>query len=177
MSHDAPTSSDRLGALVQTDDGRYALRFERRLPRPATRAWQALTDPDRLAAWFPAVVAWDLRPGAELRFDPTPEQRRRYGLTDQDATFGRITEVDPPHLLEHTWGAETLRWELHDDDAGTCLLVFTNTFDDRGTAAPAGAGWHAGLEVLEAQVDDRPVDWSPFDRAEALSARYETLAD
>jgi hypothetical protein len=37
---------------------------------------------------------------------------------------------------------------------------------------PAAAGWHAGLEVLDAGLDGREVDWSAFDRADELNHDY-----
>ena len=55
---------------------------------------------------------------------------------------------------------------------GGCLLIFTNIFPDRAAAVPAAAGWHAGLEVVEAQLDGRPLDWSLWERAEQLAGDY-----
>jgi uncharacterized protein YndB with AHSA1/START domain len=161
-----------LGTLETTEDGRYALRFERRFAHPPEKVWRAITEPDQLRAWFPAVVDFDLTPGAKLRFVPTAEQERRYGMTEDQAGTGEITRVDPPYLLEYTWDAEVLRWELTTDGEGGSRLVFTNVFDDRETAAPAAAGWHAGLEVVAAQLDGREIDWSPWERADALSGAY-----
>ena len=51
-------------------------------------------------------------------------------------------------------------------------LVFTNVVSEPGTAGPAAAEWEAGLEVVVAQLDGVPIDWSPFERAEALASRY-----
>jgi uncharacterized protein YndB with AHSA1/START domain len=158
-----------LGTVATTDDGRLALRFERHYAHPPEKVWRAITETEHLSAWFPAVVDFDLRPGATLRFLPTAEQMRRYGMPPDQAGTGEITRVDPPWLLEYTWDTEILRWELSPESGGGCRLVFTNVFDDRDMAAPAAAGWHAGLEVVAAQLDGREVDWSPWDRADALS--------
>jgi uncharacterized protein YndB with AHSA1/START domain len=87
-------------------------------------------------------------------------------------TEGVIMIAEPPTLLEYTWGDEVLRWELEDLGDGRCRLVFTNVFDDRDTAVPAAAGWHAALEVLEARLDDQVVDWSAWDRADELNHDY-----
>ncbi|MQA09081.1 MAG: hypothetical protein GEU98_11155 [Pseudonocardiaceae bacterium] len=164
--------------MHDTEDGRHALRFERRLPHPPEKVWRAITEWEHLRAWFPAVVEFDLRPGAPLRFGVTPEQVRRYGMAADGFTEGEILRVDPPKLLEFSWAGvdgdgEVLRWELTADGADGCDLVFTNVFDDRDIAAPAGAGWHAGLEVVAAQLDGREIDWSPLDRADELASEYE----
>jgi uncharacterized protein YndB with AHSA1/START domain len=161
-----------LGTLHSTGDGRFALRFERRLAHPPAKVWRAITDPEQLRGWFPAVVDFDLTVGAKLRFGPTPEQVRRFGWPEEQIAEGEITRVEPPEFLEYTWGDEVLRWELAADGKSGCLLVFTNIFDDRATAATAAAGWHAGLEVVAAQLDGRAVDWSPWDRAEELGGYY-----
>jgi uncharacterized protein YndB with AHSA1/START domain len=39
---------------VQQVDGRYVLRFERRLNHPVEKVWAALTESDRLAEWLAA---------------------------------------------------------------------------------------------------------------------------
>lgn len=166
------SSSTDLGTLTMTPDGRYALTFERGLAHPPSKVWRALTEPAHLGEWFPAVVEFDLTPGAPLRFVPTPEQRRRLGLTDADSTHGEVTRVDPLHVLEYTWAGEVLRWELHPEGAGTCRLVFTHICDARDSAVAQGAGWHAALEVLEALLDGRPVDWSAWDRAAEMADTY-----
>lgn len=161
-----------MGTVSTTEDGRHAVRFERRLAHPPHRVWRAITEPEQLKAWFPAVVEFDLTPGARISYHPTPEQLTRLDITPDDVEHGEMLRVDPPHLLEYTWGAEIVRWELSGDGAGGTHLVFTNILDDRDTAIAAGAGWHAGLEVVEAQLDNRPVDWIPWDRADELTPDY-----
>jgi uncharacterized protein YndB with AHSA1/START domain len=168
------TPAGSLGTFSATDDGRFALRFERQLAHPPAKVWRAITEWEHLRAWFPAVVSFDLRPGARLRFEPTAEQKARFNLSDADAppSDGRVTLVDPPHLLEYTWEAEVLRWELRPEGDGGCRLVFTHTFDDREMAAALGAGWHAGLEVVAAQLDGREAGLPAWERVEQLNADY-----
>jgi uncharacterized protein YndB with AHSA1/START domain len=163
-----------LGTLHFTDDGRIALRFERRFAHAPEKVWRAITETEHLHAWFPAIVEFDLTPGAKLLFDMTPAAKARFAIPDErDMTSeGEITTVDPPHLLEYTWGDEVLRWEITDDGDGGCRLVFTNTFDDRDGAAAMGAGWHAGLDVLEAHLDGRELGRSVWDQEEQLRERY-----
>ncbi len=169
-----------LGTLLPTDDGRYALRFERRFAHPPAKVWRAITEPEHLRAWgFPAVVTFDLTPGAKLRFDMTPEARERFDLPEGAATTsdGEITRVEPPYVLEYTWGAELLRWELSDDGAGGCRLVFTDVIEHgggtpEGTVSEMAGAWHAAFEVLDAHLDDQQVGWSVWDRADELRDAY-----
>jgi uncharacterized protein YndB with AHSA1/START domain len=165
-------ATSRLGTLSRIGDGRWALTFERHLTHPPARVWHVITDPGHLAAWFPAVVTFDLTPGATLRYGTTEEQRRRFGLpAEADPPTGEMLRADPPTLLEYTWGADVLRWEIQAEADGS-RLVFTHICADRDTAAAHGPGWHAGLEVVEAQVDDRAITWSAWDRADELTTEY-----
>ncbi|TDD65688.1 SRPBCC family protein [Jiangella aurantiaca] len=160
------------GTVRRTVDGRVEIRFERRFAHSPAKLWQALTDPAELRAWrFPAVVELDLAPGATLYFHPTDEQRERFGVTPEPVA-GRMIVADPPRLLEYTWGTETLRWELTPDGDG-CRLVFRNTIGDDGAGPAVAGGWHAGLELLEAALSGRAVDWDIWQRAADLQKQYE----
>ncbi|GLW07001.1 hypothetical protein Misp01_21310 [Microtetraspora sp. NBRC 13810] len=156
------------GTLVTTGDGRFALRFERRLGHPRAKVWRALTEADQLRAWFAQILDYDRfrldpRAGAEIAFVP----RAGLGLP---AGRGEVLRADPPRLLEYTWDAETLRWELEADGETGCLLVLTNIFGDRDSAVALGAGWHAGLDLLAALLDGRPAEPPAM---EPLLAGYE----
>jgi hypothetical protein len=54
---------------------------------------------------------------------------------------------DPPSVLEFSWGADVLRFELRPDGAG-CLLTMTATLDEHGRGARDAAGWHMSLDRL-----------------------------
>jgi len=163
----------RRGEVFGTEDGRVAIRFVRLLAHPPEKVWRAITDPEQLAAWFPALVELDRPTGTELFFGVTDEQRRRYGMADDpDRTAnGRMLRNEPPNLLEYEWLGEILSWEITGTAEGS-RLVFTNVVSEPDTAGPAAAGWEAGLEVVVAQLDGVPIDWSPFERADELAAQY-----
>ncbi len=159
-----------MGTFGMTADGRCALRFERQLRHSPATVWRALTETDQLRAWFVDIIDYDrlrldLTPGAQLDFYVKP------GFGDTEAIRGEIVRADPPRLLEFTWDGETLSFELTPAGDG-CLLVFTNIFDDRDAASALGAGWHAGLDRLDALLDDRAADGEPID---ALQREYESV--
>jgi uncharacterized protein YndB with AHSA1/START domain len=135
-------------------DGRSQLYMERHLAHPVETVWSAITEPARLAAWFPYAVEWELRVGAPIRF-----------TMGEDETTGTITVLEPPHLIAYLWDDSVLRWELRPDGDGT-LLVFTQAFADRPSAASYATGWVTCLDFLAASLDGAP-EPVPGDMAEA----------
>src|SRR3954469_9346785 len=122
----------------ETVDGQPAVRFERRFAHPIEKVWQAVTEPDELAHWFPSRVSGELRPGGTLRFT----------FEGGVQTDGEGTELDPPRLLAFSWGTELLRFELEPDGDGTVLRL-THVLSSADQAARDAAGWHVCLERLE----------------------------
>ncbi len=133
--------------LIGTD-GRWVLRFERRLTHPVEKVWRAITEPAELSGWFPADMEMDLQEGGKILF----VFREGEGPT-QD---GSIVELDPPRVFAYTWGDDLLRWELWPEDGG-CRLVFTHTFDDRPSAASFAAGWTICLAALHRVAAGQPL--------------------
>lgn len=145
-------------------DGRWHLRFVRRLAHPPEKVWRALTEAEHLAAWFPTTIEGERAPGARLRFahrdDAAP------------AIDGELLAYDPPRLLELRWGGdETLRFELRPEESGT-VLTFVNAFDELGKAARDGAGWHACLDVLALHLDGERPPWTPGERWQQVHEAY-----
>ncbi|WP_241385689.1 SRPBCC family protein [Rhodococcus sp. CH91] len=161
-----------IGSISRTYDGRVALRFERSFPYPPEKVWKVLTDPQHLRDWFPAVVEFELAPGATLEFRSTQEQTRRFSLPEGHTSTGSVLTVRVGRILEYLWDSDVLHWELTPDGSGGCWLTLTHTTDDEEDALAHGAAWQAGFEVVEAQLAGRPVDWSCWDRAAELSAHY-----
>ncbi|GAA1856133.1 SRPBCC family protein [Pseudonocardia ailaonensis] len=132
---------------IGTDGGRTVLRMERPLPHPPEKVWRALTEPAHLAAWFPSTVEIDLRDGGEILFDGGD-------------TRGRVTALEPPHVLAFTWGDDDhLRWEVRPDGPGT-VLVLHHAFTDHHGAASFATGWSACVGALAESLGStaRPVD-------------------
>ncbi len=67
-----------------------------------------------------------------------------------------VHRADPPHLLEYTWGADLLRWELTPSGTGT-RLTLRHTLADRDMDAMVAAGWHLCADVLQRLLDGEPV--------------------
>ena len=148
------------GTLVR-DGERYAVRFERRLHHPIDKVWRAISEPEELRQWFPdGGVEIDLTVGGKVKFAAE-------GWEEDDELVpreGTVTRLDPPRLLEFTWGDDPLRFELSAEGDG-CILVFTQTFAGRAAAPRLAAGWTICLANLDALLDGAAAeggDWLPL---------------
>ncbi|MEV5826897.1 SRPBCC family protein [Spirillospora sp. NPDC052242] len=147
-----------VAGTLEIADGRYSVRFERRLPHSVDRVWRAVSDPAVLAEWFPAEIELELREGGTVR------QSFPGGIRMPPGT---VTACDPPRLLEFVESSEGLpldgagddrlmRYELTPDGDG-CVLVFVNAFGDRAGAASFATGWETCLDALEQVLDGKEV--------------------
>ncbi|HVV77785.1 MAG TPA: SRPBCC family protein [Mycobacteriales bacterium] len=136
------------GELVRDGDA-YVLRFQRDLPHPVDRVWQAITDPSHLAAWFPHPVELELRVGGKAVFinDPSFD-------VDEEllASSGEVIELDPNRRFAFTWGNDLLRFELSPTATG-CRLVFTHHLPHRACVNRTVSGWSVCLDSFEASLD------------------------
>jgi predicted 3-demethylubiquinone-9 3-methyltransferase (glyoxalase superfamily)/uncharacterized protein YndB with AHSA1/START domain len=132
---DMPAAAD---AILEDDEGRAVLRFERTLAHPPERVWTALTEVDDLRHWHPSPFELERRAGGAIHY-----------LPPEGAAFGdgKVIAYEPPSLLAYSWGEDELRWELEPTGTGT-LLTLTHAFDDRLKAARDAAGWDLCLAAL-----------------------------
>jgi uncharacterized protein YndB with AHSA1/START domain len=150
-------------ATLITDRGRPAVRLERQLPDPLPVVWQALTDREQLRSWFPCDVIveggrWEV--GAAITF-PFPPEVIEMTLT------GEVLEVEEPNALAFSWGDETLRFELAQQDDGTRLVLIDEL--PAGAAARNATGWDMCLDRLLG-FDPAPDTWQP--RFDVYSAAF-----
>ena len=131
------------GRLEQLDDGRWQLRFERRLPHPPEKVWRALTEPEHLEHWFPTTIEGEREAGAPLHFS--------FRNGEAPAFEGEMLAYEPPSLLELRWGDDVLRLELRPEGDGTVLTLLDILYD-RGKGARDAAGWHVCLDKLAAHL-------------------------
>lgn len=94
------------------------------LPAGVDDVWEALTDVERMGAWFGAPVEWEVRPGGPVHVG-----------TADDGTAprrGEIDEVQPGRRLRFRWwpadrhgdaGVTTVTYELEPGESGTHLVI------------------------------------------------------
>jgi uncharacterized protein YndB with AHSA1/START domain len=184
MSSNEPRSTSDLGT-VENVQGRWVLRFERRLPHVRERVWDALTRPERMTEWFgEGDIDLDLVQGGkfEVRTTGPPELVDaiiKEAGEDALVQHNTVLRVEPPAVFEHTFGDpdSVVRWELTPDGDSTLLRLAhteppTFAIDEHGPRDLAG--WHSLLELLALAVDGRPSGRAPWrkERWDALRDEY-----
>lgn len=141
------------------------MRFERRYAVPIEQVWEALTSPERLARWL-----------APTRVVPGVGGRVEHDFGDDGVCGGAVLRWEPPHLLEYEWhfpgeGESVLRFTLTAEGPQATTLVLDHRRLDADQGAGYGAGWHAYLDVLAAEVVGAALpDWD--ERFGAVLPRY-----
>jgi uncharacterized protein YndB with AHSA1/START domain len=136
-----------LDATVVPDGARWTLIFMRSLRQPPAAVWTALTEPAEVDRWAP--FAGDLTHLGATTLTMIDGADR----TEMPA---EVLRFEPPALLEYTWGADRLRWELEAAGAGT-RLTLRHTLAEPGLDAMVAAGWHLCADVLQRLLDGEPV--------------------
>ncbi|MFI0357500.1 SRPBCC family protein [Actinomadura sp. 9N407] len=153
----------RRGTLTEGPDGMWRIRFERRLPHPPERVWQALVDPDQQATWIPGVRIEAEVGGAVV-----------YDFGDEGRADGEVLAVEPGKVLEHswTWPGEPraiVRWELRAEDGGTVLVLLHRPLRS-SAVTDYTVGWHAILDALDVYVESGTFENADY---EALYELYQ----
>lgn len=121
--------------ILETVDGRSAVRFVRELASSQERVWKAVSTPAELEQWFPAAVEWGPVAGEKLE---------AFGMT------GEVLEAEAPNSLEWIFNGDLFRFDLEGDES-SCQLSFLHVFGDPNTpTAQTAAGWHTYFDRLDA---------------------------
>jgi uncharacterized protein YndB with AHSA1/START domain len=127
--------------------------FERRIEHPIEKVWDAIATADGIKGWLGAAQL-DLSEGGDVRL--------QFDKTVGNVITGRVTEVDPPHVLEYTFGQDDsiLRWELSEAGGDATTLVLTHTLPTDEHRAKTAAGWHTLLDMIPEAIAGNDPQWS-----------------
>ena len=150
----------RLG-VYGTGNDRHTILYKRHLAHPIEKVWQAITEPEHRAAWFPELTLEHAVGGSAIvNFSgsecPPPEDN------PEDINYCKVTVFEPPSVLEYRGPTEHHRFELTPEGSG-CLLTFLATlpadgiYDDDGQTIESrfsvACGWHYKLDEMEWSLD------------------------
>jgi uncharacterized protein YndB with AHSA1/START domain len=154
-------------ATVVPDGDAWTLIFIRELRHAPPVVWQALTDPVEIDQWAPFTAERNLGATGETTLTMVDRDERM-------ALASMVVRVDPPRLLEYTWGEDRLRWELEPHGRGT-RLTLRHTLSRPDMDAMVAAGWHLCLVVLDRLLSGNPV--GPIRGRDAMDHGFEELRD
>ena len=135
-------------ARIQKVENGYNATFERHLNHPIEEVWSYLTDNEKLPKWFSELHVDELREGGVIKFDMG------------DGTFDELSilELKINSVLEFSWWADTVRFELFQESEGTLLRFIENIHTITDHTPRDLAGWHVCLDVIEALLDGRTIE-------------------
>ena len=151
------------------DGEKWTLVLVRKLAHSPAKVWQALTDPEHLREWAPFDSDRNL--GAIGTANLTT-----VGAPKPLVSETQVKRADAPKVLEFSWGAQDIRWELEPMKAGGTRLTLWHNIDRRFVSMGA-AGWHICLDVLDQLLLGQPlgrmvgVDVMKFDGWQRLNVQ------
>ncbi|MFC3746441.1 SRPBCC family protein [Paenibacillus sp. GCM10012306] len=135
-----------IASIEKTEVG-YTARFDRHWPFSAEEVWSWLTENDKLPQWFPELRVKDLRKGGSLMFD----------MQNGSCISMEITDFTRYAVLEFTWGADLVRFELSPETGGCHLVLIEKLGKVTGHTPKDLAGWHVCLEVIVSLLEENPL--------------------
>lgn len=143
----------RYADVIDAGD-QWTLVVTRDFPQAPDALWIALTDPARVAQWAPYRPERHLGTigPATLVVDGDGDGDGAAG-TEVDGT---VVAADSPHVLEHRWDENWLRWEITPGAEGGCVLTLQHTVTGPNTASRLAARWHLCLDVAQDMMEHQP---------------------
>jgi uncharacterized protein YndB with AHSA1/START domain len=157
------------GAEVRKDGDNWTLVLVRELAHPPAKVWKALTAPEHLRQWAPFDADRDLGSVGTAKLTTV-------GAPTPMVSESQVKRADAPKLLEFSWGAQDIRWELEPLAGGTRLTIWHNI--NRKFIAMGAAGWHICMDVMDRLLAGQPIgrivgaDAMKFGDWQRLNAEY-----
>lgn len=169
-SYEQYTPGAASGAEVHKDGEQWTLVLIRDLAHPPAKVWKALTEPEHLREWAPFDPDRNLGAPGSVKLSTV-------GTPAPMVSESQVKRADAPRLLEMSWGAQDLRWELEPrEGGGTRLKLWHNI--NRNFISMGAAGWHICFDVLERFLAGQPIgrivgaDAMKFGGWQRLNAEY-----
>jgi len=167
------TSTDDTGTStdgITIDREHQTLHVARTYPFPIDRVWHAWTDPVAIAAWWgphewsTTVLAMDVRPGGEWRYQLGPHD----GSVEPSRSIATYRRVEPHLLLDYVDAFADASWTPSDhgwvtqvrfaDAAGGTAVDIVTVFPDedelqRAMELGMAGGYAEALERLSAALE------------------------
>ncbi|GHI01626.1 SRPBCC family protein [Neobacillus kokaensis] len=135
-------------AQIKKEKQGYTAHFERHLQHSVEEVWSWLTENEKLSQWFKELRAGALQEGGYMTFNM------------QNGTLEElpIYEFKMYSVLEFSWWADTVRFELSPETDGCKLTMIEKLVEITDHTPKDVAGWHVCLDVIEALMDGRTIE-------------------
>jgi uncharacterized protein YndB with AHSA1/START domain len=158
---------EQLGALSAQGERRSVV-HECVLTAKRSAVWDAITDAREIAVWMQTEA---------MHFDHHVGGNVHYTWPGGEHSKGTIMIFEPKKAIAYTWhegGANsTVRLDLRAEDHATDLTLRHRDLTVEQLPSIA-AGWHTHLELLEAMLAGRTLEFNP--RYQELLPQYEVMA-
>jgi uncharacterized protein YndB with AHSA1/START domain len=131
----------------------------RDLSHPPAKVWKALTEPEHLREWAPYDADRNLGTIGTAKLTTV-------GAPTPMVSDSQVKRAEAPRVLELTWGAQDIRWELEPLAGGGTRLTLSHNIA-RNFIAMGAAGWHVSFDVLDRLLAGQPI--GRFVGAEAMA--------
>ena len=145
------------------------IRFERLLPGPIERVWAYVVESDKRAKWLcSGETSLAVGGDVQMRFhhasmvDQTEGENRPEKYQDMPDTVafgGKVTAIEAPHLLSHTWEFEgensEVTYELTERGDQVQLVLTHRRLNSLNETLSVAAGWHTHLLILSEHLQGR----------------------
>lgn len=159
---DTANKTNSRGKIVYNGED-VSITFRRKLPHSSELIWKELTDPKQLSVWMNTKAIINSGSGGKIDFVNTISGFH---------TSGDILVWEPNKIFEHKWHIapnpslpqgepnSIIRWELEEDGESNTLLTLTHRQLSKSISIRFAPGWHAYLDRLEADLDNKELpDW------------------
>jgi uncharacterized protein YndB with AHSA1/START domain len=170
ISREAYTPGAASGAEVRKDGDKWTLVLVRELAHAPAKVWKAITEPEHLRAWAPFDADRSLATVGTAKLTTV-------GAPTPMVSETQVKRAEAPKLLEFSWGAQDVRWELAATASGGTRLTLWHNIN-RGFISMGAAGWHICFDVLDHFLSERPIgrivgaDALKFGGWQRLNAEY-----
>lgn len=158
---DTANKTNSRGKIVYNGED-VSITFRRRLPHSRELIWKEITDPKQLFVWMNTKATIN-RSSGKIDFVNTISGFH---------TSGDILVWEPNKIFEHKWHIapnpslpqgepnSIIRWELEEDGESNTVLTLTHRQLSKLISLRFAPGWHAYLDRLEADLDNKELpDW------------------
>ena len=137
-------------AVIEKQGNEYVVQFERYFSYSIEEVWSVLTENSNLKKWMSNLQIESLKTGGIIKFD----------MMDGSFINIDILECQVNAVLEFTWDKDCVRFEIHNEENGTLLLLKEYIHELTDHTPKDIAGWHICLDLFSSVLEGKEKEFS-----------------